>query len=121
MEFRITWNFVSKEFSKTKDRYTSDSMNFIGLIIAVATFFIIGVFHPIVIKSEYYFGTKCWWAFCALGIGFIAGSLFVDNQILSTVLGVIGCSCLWSILELFEQRERVRKGWFPKNPKRTDK
>ena len=29
----------------------------------------------------------------------------------------IGCSCLWSIKELFEQRERVRKGWFPENPK----
>ncbi|MBQ5358077.1 MAG: DUF4491 family protein [Alistipes sp.] len=26
---------------------------------------------------------------------------------------VIGCSCLWSIRELFEQRECVRKGWFP--------
>ena len=26
--------------------------------------------------------------------------------------------CFWSIKEVFEQRERVRKGWFPKNPKR---
>ena len=32
-----------------------------------------------------------------------------------------GCSCLWSIKELFEQRERVRKGWFPENPKRKAK
>ncbi|MBR1950263.1 MAG: DUF4491 family protein [Bacteroidales bacterium] len=22
----------------------------------------------------------------------------------------------WSILELFEQKERVRKGWFPEGP-----
>jgi len=29
-------------------------------------------------------------------------------------------SCLWSILELFEQEERVKKGWFPKNPKKKD-
>lgn len=93
-------------------------MNFIGLIIAFATFLTIGIFHPIVIKSEYYFGTRCWWVFLLSGIAFVALSLFVENQILSTLLGVVGCSCLWSILEIFEQKERVQKGWFPMNPKR---
>ena len=76
------------------------------------------MFHPIVIKSEYHFGTRCWWVFALAGIVFIAVSLAVRNDILSPVLGVVGCSCLWSILELFQQRERVRKGWFPMNPKR---
>ena len=95
-------------------------MNFTGLIIAVTTFLVIGLFHPIVIKSEYYFGTKCWWVFALAGAAFIAASLLEENGILSPVLGVIGCSCFWSILEIFEQRERVRKGWFPKNPKRKD-
>lgn len=95
-------------------------MNFIGLIIAVITFLTIGIFHPIVIKAEYYFGTRCWWAFLLAGIAFICGSLFVGNQVASTILGVIGCSCLWSILEIFEQRQRVLKGWFPMNPKRKD-
>ena len=93
-------------------------MNFTGLIIAVTTFLVIGLFHPIVIKSEYHFGTRCWWVFALAGIAFIAVSLAVRNYILSPVLGVVGCSCLWSILELFQQRERVRKGWFPMNPKR---
>ena len=93
-------------------------MNFTGLIIAVTTFLVIGLFHPIVIKSEYHFGTRCWWVFALAGIVFIAVSLAVRNDILSPVLGVVGCSCLWSILELFQQRERVRKGWFPMNPKR---
>ena len=91
-------------------------MNFTGLIIAVTTFLVIGLFHPIVIKSEYHFGTRCWWVFALAGIVFIAVSLAVRNDILSPVLGVVGCSCLWSILELFQQRERVRKGWFPMNP-----
>jgi len=95
-------------------------MNFIGLIIAVVTFLVIGIFHPIVIKSEYHFGVKCWWVFLISGILFIAASLLVENQIFSTILGVIGCSCLWSILEIFEQRQRVLKGWFPKNPKRKE-
>ena len=93
-------------------------MNFTGLIIAVTTFLVIGLFHPIVIKSEYHFGTRCWWVFALAGIVFIAVSLAVRNDILSPVLGVVGCSCLWSILEIFQQRERVRKGWFPMNPKR---
>lgn len=95
-------------------------MNYYGLVTAVATFFIIGIFHPIVIKSEYYFGTRCWWVFLIAGLAFIAGSLIVASQMISIILGVIGCSCLWSILEIFEQRERVRKGWFPMNPKRKD-
>lgn len=95
-------------------------MNFTGLIIAVTTFLVIGLFHPIVIKSEYYYGTKCWWVFALTGVAFITASLLVENGILSPILGVIGCSCFWSILEIFEQRERVRKGWFPKNPKRKD-
>lgn len=95
-------------------------MNFTGLIIAVATFLIIGFFHPIVIKSEYYFGTKCWWVFALFGIGFIAASLFVENGMMSPVLGVVGCSCLWSILEIYEQKQRVEKGWFPMNPKRKN-
>ena len=38
-------------------------MFFTGLIIAFGTFLIIGVFHPIVIKTEYYFGTGPWWVF----------------------------------------------------------
>ena len=95
-------------------------MNFAGLIIAVTTFLVIGLFHPIVIKSEYYLGTKCWWAFALAGIIFVAASLAVKNAILSPVLGVIGCSCFWSILELFEQKKRVEKGWFPMNPKRRE-
>ena len=69
-------------------------MYFTGIIIAVCTFLAIGVWHPIVIKTEYYFGTK---------------------------LGVFGASALWGIGELFEQKKRVERGWFPKNPKRTEK
>ncbi len=93
-------------------------MNLLGLVIAISTFVIIGIFHPIVIKSEYYFGTRCWWLFALSGVGFIVLSLFISNSIISTLSGVVGCACLWSILELFEQKKRVNKGWFPKNPKR---
>lgn len=93
-------------------------MYFEGIIIAVATFMIIGVFHPIVIKSEYYWGVNCWPVFAFVGIALLVSSLFISNILIAAIVGVTGCSSLWSILELFEQRERVRKGWFPMNPKR---
>lgn len=95
-------------------------MYFEGIIIAVATFLIIGLFHPIVIKAEYYWGVRCWPLFAVVGAALLAGSLFVENVLAAAIIGVTGCSALWSILELFEQRKRVRKGWFPKNPKRKE-
>ena len=91
-----------------------------GLIIGVCTFFTIGLFHPIVIKAEYYTGTRFWWVFLLLGIGCGVASLFIAHVLVSSILSIIGFSSLWSIKELFEQKERVRKGWFPKNPKRKD-
>lgn len=97
--------------------FLSDN-NLLGLAIGLSTFLIIGLFHPIVIKGEYYFGTRCWWAFLVLGIIFIALSIIVQSVLWSALLGVAGFSCLWSILEIFEQQERVRKGWFPRNPRR---
>ena len=93
-------------------------MYFTGIIITVITFFIIGVFHPVVIKTEYYFGTKPWWLFLVLGIVCSLCSVVVGNVILSTILGILGATLLWSIHELFEQKERVAKGWFPQNEKR---
>lgn len=51
-------------------------MNFNGLIIGLATFLIIGLFHPVVIKAEYHFGKGCWWAFALAGILFGVLSLF---------------------------------------------
>ena len=88
-------------------------MNITGIIVGLATFLIIGVFHPIVIKAEYYLGTKCWWMFLLAGIAFGVISLLADNLIISTILGVTAFSSFWSILELIHQKERVRKGWFP--------
>ena len=90
---------------------------FDGVIIGVATFLIIGLFHPLVIKGEYYFGVGCWWVFALMGLVAVAASLIVADVLWSTLLAVWGASSFWSIHELFEQRERVRKGWFPKREK----
>ena len=95
-------------------------LHFTGIIIAVCTFLIIGLFHPIVIKVEYHYGTRPWWIFLVLGIASIVSALFISDIMLSATFGVVGASLLWSIGELFEQKKRVEKGWFPKNPKRKD-
>lgn len=95
-------------------------INFTGVILGAVAFLIIGVFHPIVIKGEYYFGTRIWWVFLVVGIAAGAGSLFVKHVIISTALGIFGFSSLWAIHELIEQAERVKKGWFPKNPNRDE-
>ncbi len=96
-------------------------MNWSGIILGAASFMLIGIFHPIVVKAEYYFGKESWWAFALAGAGFLTVSLFIANTIFSAILGVAGFSCFWSILELFEQEKRVQRGWFPANPKRKRK
>ena len=73
-------------------------MNFTGIIIGLATFLIIGIFHPIVIKAEYYLGTRCWWMFLLAGVAFGAVSMLIDNGIISTIMGVTSFSSFWSIL-----------------------
>ena len=69
-----------------------DMINFDGLLIGIATFLIIGLFHPVVL---------------------------VESVFVSAICGVFAFSSFWTIKEVFEQEERVLKGWFPKNPKRT--
>ena len=96
-------------------------LNFSGIIIGVVTFLVIGLFHPLVIKAEYYIGVKSWWLFLLLGIVSAVASLLVANLTLSILLGVVAFSSFWSIGEVFEQKKRVEKGWFPANPKKKGK
>ena len=90
----------------------------LGLVIGMGTFLIIGMFHPIVVKAYYYWGTRCWWFFLILGITGLALSVWVHEVLWSALLGVFSFSSFWTIKELFDQEERVKKGWFPKNPNR---
>ena len=96
------------------------SCHMLGLAIGLCTFLISGLVHAVVNKSEYHFGTRCWWVFRLLGIVALAASILIADVFWSAVLGVTAFSSFWTILEIFEQRERVRKGWFPRNPRRND-
>lgn len=93
-------------------------MNFSGIIVGAAVFLCIGICHPAVIKMEYRWGRQSWWIWLVLGLLFTGVSLFVQNSVVSTILGGFAFSCFWGILEMFMQEKRVLKGWFPENPKR---
>ena len=77
----------------------------VGLI----TFLIIGLFHPLVIKGEYYYGRRCRRWFLAAGIVLGIATFFVEDFALSVILGVTAFSSLWSVREVDEQVERVAK------------
>ena len=96
------------------------TLNFEGLGIGLATFLIIGIFHPLVIKGEYYMGQKCNLLFAIGGVAMMVWSV-LSSGVVSLLTGVTAFSCFWSILEVKEQRERVRKGWFPANPRRKER
>jgi hypothetical protein len=53
-----------------------------------------------------------------MGVITIAASLMIENVLWSTLLAVWGASSFWSIGELFEQKKRVERGWFPKREKK---
>jgi len=93
-------------------------ISFTGIFIGLGAFLIIGMLHPVVIKGEYHFGTKIWPLFLLGGIVSIIFSISIHHILVSSLLGVLGFSLFWSILELFEQKKRVEKGWFPKKGKK---
>ncbi len=93
-------------------------MNFFGLILGAFMLVVIGLFHTLVIKVEYHFGTRLWPVFLVIGLFCMIVSFLVNSSLISGVLGIAGFLFLWNIHEIFKQKERVRKGWFPKNPKR---
>ena len=91
-----------------------------GLFIGICTFLIIGLFHPVVVK-RILLGYKMLVDILGTRHSGVVASLSIDNVILSSLLGVFAFSSFWTIKEVFEQEERVQKGWFPKNPKRKYK
>ena len=91
-------------------------MNFEGILVGFVTLFLIGLFHPIVIWCEYHFSWRVWPVFLLAGLICLGISITTAKTLYSVLWGVLGVTCLWSILELKEQEKRVNKGWFPKKP-----
>jgi hypothetical protein len=95
-----------------------DPLNITGILVGAGAFLSIALGRYLTIKAEYYFTKKFWIGFLIIGILCIVFSLMSESFILSSVLGILGFTFLWGIGEIIEQEERVKKGWFPKNPRR---
>ena len=94
--------------------------NLEGFLAGLAAFFIIGLFHPVVIKLEYYYGKRFWWLLFLPGVFFALFSLWLSG-LYSIMSGCIGFALFWSTAEIFMQHRRVLKGQAKKNPKREYK
>ncbi len=93
-------------------------MNVFGLLLGLATFFIIGLGFVWVIRGERYLGYLWWPYVMAAGLLVVLGSLFVASDWGSALLGACGASLVWGSTELKEQAIRAELGWFPFNPKK---
>lgn len=90
-------------------------MNPFGILIGIVTFAIIGLGFPLVIRGERYFGYWSWVYMMSIGFLIILASLFILNDWLSVIVGVIGATFVWGSTELKEQAVRAELGWFPFN------
>ena len=88
-------------------------MIWFGLLLGIATLFIIGLGFVWVIRGERYLG-HLWWPYVmGFGILIIIVSLFLNNDWASALLGVTGASLAWGSTELKEQAVRAELGWYP--------
>jgi len=94
-------------------------MNSFGLLLGLATFLIIGLGFVWVIRGERYFGYLWWPYVMGLGALVVLGSLFINSDWGSALLGAFGASLIWGSTELKEQAIRAEMGWFPFNRKKA--
>ena len=80
-----------------------EPMNYEGILIGLGAFLIIGVRHPVVIKTEYRYGKRAWPVFwrqvsaCAL-------SLFLPGHVLPALPAVLGSLCCGAYLSCTNRR-----------------
>jgi hypothetical protein len=93
-------------------------MNSFGILIGLITLLIIGLGFPLVIRGERYFGYWCWPYMMGIGALIVLASLFIQNDWLCVITGVVGATFVWGSTELKEQAVRTELGWFPFHAKK---
>ncbi len=85
----------------------------IGLILGIATIFIIGLGFIWVIRGERYLGMLWWPYFMGLGILLVISSLFIQSIWGSALMGIFGGSLIWGSTEFKEQaiRAELNRGY----------
>lgn len=96
-----------------------EGLNWQGFLVGLAAFFMIGLFHPVVVKIEYHLGRRSWWMLFVPGMMCLFASAFLTS-LGSILLGCLAFSFFWSSLEIVYQHRRVLKGQAKRNPKRTN-
>ncbi len=96
-------------------------LNLAGVGIGGFAFLIIMAGRYSCIAGEYYFSKKLWLGFLAVGVLALTLSLLLKNFYLSAMLSILGFTYLWGIPEIIQQEERVKKGWFPANPRKVNR
>ncbi|MCW4013294.1 MAG: DUF4491 family protein [Candidatus Bathyarchaeota archaeon] len=91
---------------------SSTAMQYAGIILGVITFVMIGILHVAVVKIEQIWGAHLWPWFVVIGVLMGIGSLFVDDVLVSALLGINGFMFAWSGPELKKQKERVASGYY---------
>ena len=93
-------------------------INLIGLTAALAAFLGIWLGHVSVRIIER--NAKVLWQpiiiAVVLGLALEIWSLFTENWLLNTALGILGITILWDALEFIRQEKRIKKGHAPANP-----
>ncbi|MBE0408669.1 MAG: DUF4491 family protein [Anaerolineales bacterium] len=94
------------------------SLNWIGLIAALATFSGIWIGHVTVRKVDYVSSSVWLPSIVALAIGILLEviALVSSNPYHSTALGIVGITVLWDGLEFWRQHHRIIRGHAPANP-----
>jgi hypothetical protein len=90
-------------------------MNSFGLLVGFATFCVIGLGFPLVIRGERLFGYLWWPYMMGIGILLVVISLFIPADWISVLVGVLGATFVWGSTELKEQAVRTELGWYPFN------
>lgn len=90
-------------------------MNWGGPFLGFVTLALIGLGFAWVIRLEYRLGWQWWPYVMAAGIVLLLASLFMPGFWASALTGIAAASLIWGSVELPEQAERVRRGWFPAN------
>ncbi len=96
-------------------------INLSGLVLGSFTFLMIMSGRYSCIAGEYYFSKRLWILFLLIGIISLPVSLLLKNLFLSAMISITGFTYLWGINEIIKQEERVKKGWFPENPRKKMK
>ena len=63
-----------------------------GVVLGLCTFLVIGIFHPLVVKAEYYFGTRSWWVFLVFGIICGVVPFFISSLFWGALSAIVGFS-----------------------------